>query len=104
MWGSDVGRVFSRAEIAGMVVGGGGGERLGGVSKPDLVFGGSRLIDRVCCALSEVAGAGLVAVVPPGVSLPPGVMRTLEDPPGGGPWPGSTLVCRPSAPPRTRGW
>lgn len=76
---------FSRAQIAGMVVGGGGGERLGGVSKPDLVFGGSRLIDRVCCALSEVAGAGLVAVVPPGVSLPPGVMRTLEDPPGGGP-------------------
>lgn len=95
---------FSRAEIAGMVVGGGGGERLGGVSKPDLVFGGSRLIDRVCCALSEVAGAGLVAVVPPGVSLPPGVMRTLEDPPGGGPWPGSTLVWRPSAPPRMRGW
>ena len=74
-----------RAQLAAMVVGGGGGERLGGVSKPDLVFGGVRLVDRVCCALGEVAGAGVVAIVPPSVRVPSGVTRALEDPPGGGP-------------------
>lgn len=71
--------------MAAIVVGGGGGERLGGVSKPDLVFGGGRLIDRVCDALLEACGAGCVAVVPPAVRVPDGVLRTLEDPPGGGP-------------------
>ena len=72
-------------DLAAIVVGGGGGERLGGVSKPDLVFGGGRLIDRVCDALLEACGAGCVAVVPPTVRVPDGVLRTLEDPPGGGP-------------------
>lgn len=75
-----------RPDLAAIVVGGGGGERLGGVSKPDLVFGGGgRLIDRVCGALLEACGAGCVAVVPPAVRVPDGVLRTLEDPPGGGP-------------------
>ena len=74
-----------RADVAAIVVGGGGGERLGGVSKPDLVLGGERLIDRACAALVPVAGAGCVAVVPPAVRVPAGVVRTLEDPPGGGP-------------------
>ena len=74
-----------RPDLAAIVVGGGGGERLGGVSKPDLVFGGARLIDRVCDALLEACGAGCVAVVPPAVRVPDGVLRTLEDPPGGGP-------------------
>ena len=68
-----------------MVVGGGGGERLGGVSKPDLTLGGVRLIDRVCGVLVEACGAGCVAVVPPTVRVPEGVVRTLEDPPSGGP-------------------
>lgn len=74
-----------RPDLAAIVVGGGGGERLGGVSKPDLTLGGVRLIDRVCDALLEVCGAGCVAVVPPVVRVPDGVLRTLEDPPGGGP-------------------
>ena len=74
-----------RPDLAAIVVGGGGGERLGGVSKPDLTLGGVRLIDRVCGALLEVCGAGCVAVVPPAVRVPDGVLRTLEDPPGGGP-------------------
>ena len=74
-----------RPDLAAIVVGGGGGERLGGVSKPDLVFGGARLIDRVCGALLEACGAGCVAVVPPAVRVPNSVRRTLEDPPGGGP-------------------
>lgn len=71
--------------MAAIVVGGGGGQRLGGVSKPDLVLGGERLIDRVCAALKGACGAGCVAVVPPAVRVPDGVTRTLEDPPGGGP-------------------
>ena len=74
-----------RADVAAIVVGGGGGERLGGVSKPDLTLGGVRLIDRVCGALLEVCGVGCVAVVPPAVRVPDGVRRTLEDPPNGGP-------------------
>ena len=73
------------ADVAAIVVGGGGGERLGGVSKPDLTLGGVRLIDRVCAALQEACGAGCVAVVPPAVRVPDGVRRTLEDPPNGGP-------------------
>ena len=74
-----------RADVAAIVVGGGGGERLGGVSKPDLILGGVRLIDRVCGVLMEACGAGCVAVVPPSVRVPDGVLRTLEDPPSGGP-------------------
>ena len=74
-----------RADVAAIVVGGGGGERLGGASKPDLTLGGVRLIDRVCGALLVACGAGCVAVVPPAVRVPDGVRRTLEDPPNGGP-------------------
>ena len=74
-----------RADVAAIVVGGGGGERLGGAPKPDLTLGGVRLIDRVCGALLEACGAGCVAVVPPAVRVPDGVRRTLEDPPNGGP-------------------
>mgnify|MGYP001738658962 FL=1 len=74
-----------RADVAAIVVGGGGGERLGGVSKPDLTLGGVRVIDRVCGVLLQVCGAGCVAVVPPTVRVPEGVVRTLEDPPSGGP-------------------
>ncbi len=77
--------VAPRADVAAIVVGGGGGERLGGVSKPDLTLGGVRVIDRVCGVLVEACGAGCVAVVPPSVRVPEGVMRTLEDPPNGGP-------------------
>lgn len=58
---------------------------MGGVSKPDLILGGVRLIDRVCGVLMEACGAGCVAVVPPSVRVPDGVRRTLEDPPSGGP-------------------
>ena len=39
----------------------------------------------MCGALLEACGAGCVAVVPPAVRVPDGVLRTLEDPPGGGP-------------------
>ena len=74
-----------RADVAAIIVGGGGGERLGGVSKPDLTLGGVRLIDRVCGVLLQACGDGCVAVVPSTVRVPEGVLRTLEDPPSGGP-------------------
>ncbi|WP_152352755.1 molybdenum cofactor guanylyltransferase [Brachybacterium subflavum] len=71
------------ATTALIVLGGGEGRRLGGVSKPDLVVGGRRLVDRVLDA-----GAGCaprVVVAPESVAVPDGVLRTLEDPPAGGP-------------------
>ena len=49
------------------------------------MLGGVRLIDRVCGVLLGACGAGCVAVVPPSVRVPDGVLRTLEDPPNGGP-------------------
>lgn len=66
-----------------IVLGGGEGRRLGGVSKPDLLLGGRRLLDRVLDAGSGCAP--LVVVAPDSVEVPSGVLRTLEDPPAGGP-------------------
>lgn len=66
-----------------VVLAGGGGRRLGGVSKADLVVDGRRLLDAV---LDATRGARAVVVVAPeAVTVPDGVRRTLEDPPGGGP-------------------
>lgn len=66
-----------------IVLGGGEGRRLGGVSKPDLVHGGDRLLDRSLAAVAEADQ--VVAVVPPDVVVPTSVQRALEDPPRGGP-------------------
>ena len=72
-----------------LVLAGGTGRRLGGVSKPDVVARGARLLDHVLTgveAVREQAGLGRVVVVaPPQVALPAGVLRALEDPPLGGP-------------------
>lgn len=66
-----------------VVLAGGTGRRLGGASKPDVLLAGRRLLDH---ALAATAGAGRVVVVAPeDVAVPPGVVRTLEDPPLGGP-------------------
>lgn len=66
-----------------VVLAGGSGRRLGGASKPDLTLHGRRLLDH---ALDATRGAAAVAVVAPGgVAVPEGVLRTLEDPPLGGP-------------------
>jgi molybdopterin-guanine dinucleotide biosynthesis protein A len=66
-----------------VVLAGGTGRRLGGASKPDVLLAGRRLLDH---ALAATAGAGRVVVVAPeDVAVPPGVLRTLEDPPHGGP-------------------
>lgn len=66
-----------------IVLGGGRGRRLGGLSKPDLRVGGRRLLDIALAAGQQCAPR--VAVVPAGVEVPLGVLRTLEDPPDGGP-------------------
>jgi molybdopterin-guanine dinucleotide biosynthesis protein A len=66
-----------------VVLAGGTGRRLGGTSKPDVRLGGRRLLDH---ALAATAEAGRVVVVAPeNVVVPDGVLRTLEDPPHGGP-------------------
>ena len=64
-----------------VVLAGGAGERLGGVSKPDIELAGRRLVDGVLVA---VADAREIVVVGD-VAVPDGVHRTLEDPPLGGP-------------------
>lgn len=66
-----------------VVLAGGTARRLDGVSKPDVELHGRRLLDH---ALGATAGASRVVVVAPdSVEVPAGVLRTLEDPPHGGP-------------------
>jgi molybdopterin-guanine dinucleotide biosynthesis protein A len=68
---------------AAVVLAGGAGHRLGGAGKPELPVAGESMLRRV---LAAVAGASARIVVgPPGLVLPPGVLRTQEQPPGGGP-------------------
>lgn len=72
-----------RGEYAAIVLAGGGGRRLGGPAKPVLPVAGQPMLHRV---LAAVADAGTRIVVgPPELSLPDGVLRTSERPPGGGP-------------------
>ncbi|WP_316670713.1 NTP transferase domain-containing protein [uncultured Propionibacterium sp.] len=71
--------------VHAVVLAGGTGERLGGVSKADIVLGGRRLLDRVAGALRDVVDGALVVVAPDSVEAPDGCPRILEDPPGGGP-------------------
>lgn len=74
-----------------VVLAGGTARRLGGVSKPDVLVAGRRLLDHVLEGLAALRGSAAlpagrtVVVAPPEVALPPGVLRALEDPPLGGP-------------------
>lgn len=72
-----------------VVLAGGTGARLGGVSKPDVVARGARLIDHVLSGLDSLHGplalGAVVVVAPEGVALPEGVLRAMENPPLGGP-------------------
>lgn len=82
---ADAGRGPGTVEVAfdAVVLAGGTARRLDGVSKPDVEVGGRRLLDH---ALAATTGARRVVVVAPeSVRVPPGVLRTLEDPPHGGP-------------------
>jgi len=71
--------------IHGIVLAGGTGERLGRVSKADIVLGRRRLLDRVLDGLRPAVDGALVVVAPDSVQVPAGCLRALEDPPGGGP-------------------
>ena len=75
------------APVAGVIIlAGGTAKRLGGVSKPDVVVGGQRLLDRALAEVAAVApGAPIAVVAPPNVEVPTGIVRVLEDPPLGGP-------------------
>lgn len=71
-----------------LVLAGGRARRLGGVSKPDVVVSGRRLLAHVLDAAATGPGGGprrTVVVAPRSVAVPSGVLRTLEDPPDGGP-------------------
>lgn len=64
-----------------VVLAGGRGSRLGGVSKPEVVVAGRRLLD---ASLAAVATARRLVVVGD-VVVPAGVRRTREEPAHGGP-------------------
>lgn len=68
-----------------IVLAGGEGRRLGGASKADVSIGGRRLLERVVAGVRPFVAGLIVAVAPDSVDVPPGVLRTLEDPPAGGP-------------------
>ena len=65
-----------------VVLAGGEGRRLAGADKPEVQVAGRALLDH---ALAAVAGARRRVVVGPDASARPGVPRTLEEPPLGGP-------------------
>lgn len=69
--------------IGAIVLAGGRGSRLGGVSKADLVVGGERLLDRVLGAVAHCTPR--IVVAPADVAVPPGVIRTRENPSYSGP-------------------
>ena len=68
-------------EFDAIILAGGRGSRLGGVSKADLTVGGRRLLDVVL----EAVRYARTTVVVGQVAAPDGVLVTLEDPPGTGP-------------------
>ncbi|PVU82168.1 molybdopterin-guanine dinucleotide biosynthesis protein [Cellulomonas sp. WB94] len=68
-----------------LVLAGGRARRLGGVSKPDVVVGGRRLLAHVLGAVDGPDVRRVVVVGPDTLAVPDGVTRTLEDPPDGGP-------------------
>ena len=78
---------MSMHHLAGvLVLAGGTAARMGGVSKPDVMVAGKRLLDHALAEISRTAlRARIVVVAPPEVSVPPSVIRILEDPPFGGP-------------------
>jgi len=72
--------------VAGIVLAGGAGQRMGGVDKAALRVGGITLLDRVLGAARPICEC-LLVVGPARPTEVPGVMFVAEDAPGGGPVP-----------------
>lgn len=70
--------------ISAVILAGGRGLRLGGTSKADLDVSG-RLLDRVVEGLRPHVNGSIVVVAPDTVNVPDDVVRTMEEPAGGGP-------------------
>lgn len=70
--------------VSAVVLAGGAARRLGGASKPDLIVGGSTLLDLALGACATTGARPVVVVGPPHLAGD-GVIVTREDPPGGGP-------------------
>lgn len=70
-----------------IILAGGTAKRLGGVSKPDFIVSGERLIDMVLAEVTTAAPtiSHRVVVGPENLTVPNDVVLTLEDPPFGGP-------------------
>lgn len=73
------------SSLHALILGGGTARRLGGVSKPDVTYQGRRLLDHVLSSLPDAVTGRRVVVAPDSVAVPDDVLRTLEDPPFGGP-------------------
>lgn len=107
----DSGGVGTLSALDVLVLAGGTGRRLGGVSKPDVVARGARLLDHVLNGVAAIRslldGGRIVVVAPAEVKVPDGVLQALEDPPFGGPVAGiaaglARLAAEPGGPaPRT---
>lgn len=72
------------SRIDAVILAGGRATRLGGVSKPDLMVGGRRLLSTAIAA-ARAAGCDRIVVVGPRDLAAPGCLRAQEDPPFGGP-------------------
>jgi molybdopterin-guanine dinucleotide biosynthesis protein A len=70
---------------AAMVLAGGAGRRLGGVTKPALRVGGRTLLERVLAAVPDARPRVVVGPAQLASGLPVDVAVTSEEPPGGGP-------------------
>lgn len=73
--------------VAGLVLAGGAGRRMGGLDKAALRVGGATLLDRVLVAAEPVCDRLVVVGVPPRPTTVGEVEFTTETEPGGGPAP-----------------
>lgn len=74
--------------VHAVILAGGRGERLGGVSKADIMLSGRRVLDIILEATAAVTNGRVIVVAPDWVRVPDTVTRTLEEPPFGGPMAG----------------
>ena len=78
--------MIAEVVVAGVVLAGGAGRRMGGLDKAALQVGGVALLDRVLAAARPVCDR-LVVVGPARPTEVPGVEFVMDDCPGGGPVP-----------------